>query len=214
MKTLKNFINENLILEAAEKASLRDYLTWHFNVDKLEDITFAMFAQTDFDPKLLDKKFDGDKRAMYDVLMDVAKSDKPIKITSEYFCSTKIKTKFKADQYTFNVILVDRGRKWYPEFNFRNVGKDDNILNYNNQLEFKSYAHYRMNKEGLISNELKKDSKFRSNGLFSFDWTSGYDAYGDSQTNIPGLKLDKELTFDDAYKVVVDYFKKTKVIKK
>lgn len=213
MQSLKNYINESLICEGEAKTSLRDYLLWHFNANELEDITFAMFAQTDFDAKLLDKKFGGDKQAMYDVLMDVAKSDKPIKISSSWY-GDNILTKFKADKYTFNVIATGKDSSWFPEFKFINKGgKDKDILNYNNQLIFKSYAMSRMEKDGLLSDEIKRSGKFRKYGLFSFDWTSGYDAYGPHQVNIPGLKLDKELTFDDAYDIVVKYFKKEKVLK-
>ena len=71
-----------------------------------------------------------------------------------------------------------------------------------------------MNKEGLISSELKRDSSFRSKGLFSFDNVYGYDLHGDKQVNIPGLELKANLTFDKAYDIVVKYFKKEKVLKK
>lgn len=212
MKSLTEFINESLILEGEGKTSLRDYLLWHFNIDTLEDLTFAMFSQIEFDDKLLDKKFGGDKQAMYDVIMDVAKSDKPIKIVSRW-AGDDILTKFKADKYNFNVKATNRDASWCPEFEFTNVGKDNDILDYNNQLIFKSYAHYRMNKEGLISSELKKESKFRSRGLFSFDNVYGYDLHGDTQVNIPGLELKANLTFDKAYDIVVKYFKKEKVFK-
>ena len=145
--------------------------------------------------------------------MDVVKSDKPIKISSKWHYDNQILTKFKADKYTFNVVTSDKDSSWSPEMEFSNVGSDKALLTQNKQIEFKAYALNRMNKEGLISPELKRSGKFRFGGLFSFDWTSAYDTYGPRQKNIPELKLDKNLTYDEAYDLVVDYFKKEKVLK-
>ena len=83
-------------------------------------------------------------------------------------------------------------------------------LEYHNQLVFKAYALNRMEKEGLLNKFANKKSwNFRVYGLFSFDHITGYDASEwDKQPNIKGLIADGSLTFDEAYKIVVDYFKK------
>ena len=57
MKDLKTFINESLINEAT-KGTLRDYMLWHFNIDKVEDLTYDMFAADEFDEKALKKYLD------------------------------------------------------------------------------------------------------------------------------------------------------------
>lgn len=208
MKSLTNFINESMINEAT-KGTLRDYMLWHFNLDKVEDLTYDVFAADDFDEKALNKYFNGDKKAMYDAIMPHIKNEKKINIDSQRKAG-KILTKFKVDKFTINA-FKDSEEKWHPEREIIDNGaKDKDVLEYHNQLVFKTYALNRMEKEGLLDKFANKKSwNFRAYGLFSFDHVTGYDCTSwDKQPNIKGLIADGSLTFGEAYDIVVDYFKK------
>lgn len=213
MKQLTDFISESLIVEA-KKSTLKDYIMWHYELNNENDFTFDKFNDKDFDAKALNKYFDGDKKKMYDEIVNLMKNDKLINIDSSWR-GDDVLTKFKADKYTFNA-LSNLGTKWAPEYAFgdsRSIANEDESLTYSNQLTFKKWATNKMQEEGLIDKALEKFNcnrrsyNFRSGGLFSFDHVHAYNSIDKRQATIDGLVADGSMTFKDAYDVLVKYFK-------
>lgn len=214
MISLTEFINESIINEAT-KGTLKDYVLWHYNLDDEKDFTFDKFSESDFDAKALKKYFGGDKQAMYDEIVNLMKNDKKIGIDSKY-AGNDVLTKFKAGKFTFNA-LSNNNSKWHTarEINtdIMRLCSDDTKLGYDNQLLFKEYALYMMDKENILDKVLAKydltrrSFKYRCYGLFSFDHVTAYDSLNDSQTPIKDVKSDGSMTFGEAYKALVNYFK-------
>lgn len=213
MKQISEFINESIIVEA-QKGTVKDYIMWHYELENENDFTFDKFSEKDFDAKALNKYFDGDKKKMYDELVNLMKNNKLINIDSAWR-GDNVLTKFKADRYTFNA-LSNLGTKWAPEYVFgdsQNVADEAETLTYSNQLKFKKWATNKMQEEGILDKILdkfncnKRSYNFRSGGLFSFDHIYAYNCIGNNQSTIKGLVADGSMTFKDAYDVLVKYFK-------
>ena len=206
MKTLKNFISESNINEA-ERASIKDYVLWHYELDDIKDFSYDRFASKSFDDAALKKYFNGDKKAMYDEMLSLMKADKQASIDAQYyrFDDNFTQHKIKISGKTFNALHNER---WYAAQDNTHYGNDDSKLTYNEQLDFTAYLRDRLEKEGWLAklNISTRSRDYRFGGLVYFDHVHGVCSKDDR--NIKDLTADGSLTYAEAYEIALSHLKK------
>ena len=85
------------------------------------------------------------------------------------------------------------------------AGKDDYDFTYRSQLDFGKYFKKRAKQDGYKM-LLKGRYKFMDKP-WAIDNIYVYDAYPEHTVNIPNVKADGSLTFDEAYNKIVEYYK-------